>query len=210
MNASIFLWPAVLLQLAVIYFISRITINQLFVLLKSSVLISLIFLPGTVLHESAHFLTAVILLLKVKGMSLFPQSDGKTIRLGTVEYEKKDAVRGILVGIAPLFMGLGSFIIISYFHISPILAGYFIFIVSSTMFSSRQDIQDLIVVAPLAIILIAVFYIFNIRFDIILNESISYRLMTVIKEINLYLFFSIIIHISLIFLLKWINSLLNR
>lgn len=220
MNTTLIgLWGLFIVQIIAVYFISRWTINKLFEFFRFFFhddkhvfrLISVIFLPGTIVHEAAHLITAIILLLRVRSMNIFPQFTGNYIKLGSVEYEKKDAVRGILVGIAPILMGLIIFFTISYFKINSLLTVYIIFVVSSTMFSSQKDLQDLIVVIPVMVIIAAIFYIFNIKLEIIWdNNGLINQLVVIIREINLYLFFSMIIHISLIFILKWTNSLLNR
>ncbi len=206
-----------LILLAAIYFISRITINSLFDFIGKLVhnekvtfsLISIIFLPGTLIHEAAHFLTAIILLLKVRSMSIFPRFADNYIQLGRVEYEKRDAIRGLLVGLAPLLIGV---LILGWLSIFPLnlLTGYMIFIVSSTMFSSRQDLQDLLVLIPLAVIIAGIFYIFNIKLDIIVNSGLIGRLMSISGRINIYLLITLAIHTILIIFLKCLNILLNR
>ncbi len=213
-------------QIAALYFISRQTINNLFGFIRLFIhndkvvfsLVSVIFLPGTFVHESAHFLAAIVLVLRVRGMNLFPQFTGNYIKLGSVEYEKKDAFRGFLVGIAPIFVGIGILWVIPFFKLFPsnnilwnIFIAYIIFAISSTMFSSAKDMQDLAIVIPVIIIMVGIYYIFNIRLDIIWkNKELVSRLIGISREIDLYLFFSIIIHISLIFLLKCLNSWFSR
>ena len=62
---------------------------------------ALLYFPGTAVHEMSHLVMAMILNLKVRDISLLPKIRGNTIKLGTVTYEKKDVVRGLIVGIAP-------------------------------------------------------------------------------------------------------------
>lgn len=180
----------IIAELIFLFFISRQSINQLYYFLKyffSSnkivfYIISLIFLPGTVIHELSHFFTAMGLLLRVQDMTILPQWEHNYIKLGSVSYEKKDIIRSILVGIAPIFVGIAIFWWLSELPIfesgAPLwlLVGgvYFIFTLSTTMFSSKQDLVDLVYIVPL-IIVIAVF-IYIIKFDL----SSFFQIMSVV------------------------------
>src|SRR4051812_13086785 len=101
------------IQLIGLYFVSRQTIKELFIFLRKFLpngaaftIITILFLPGTALHEMAHFITALILFLHVREISILPEFQKDQIKLGKVIYEKKDIFRGILVGVAPIFFGL--------------------------------------------------------------------------------------------------------
>jgi hypothetical protein len=76
---------------------------------------SLILLPGVFLHEASHWLMATLLGVRAVGFSLVPTTmpDG-TLRLGYVETERMDFVRETLVGAAPLIVGTGVVLWISY------------------------------------------------------------------------------------------------
>ncbi len=67
---------------------------------------SLIFVPGVLLHEASHWLTATLLLVRTGRFSVWParQPDG-TLRLGYVETERVDFLREGLIGAAPLVFG---------------------------------------------------------------------------------------------------------
>ena len=72
-----------LLLIIAIYIVSRLILKELFILLRKFFqsdfvvfsLVSLLFLPGTIIHESAHFITALLLILPVKSMTVFPKWD---------------------------------------------------------------------------------------------------------------------------------------
>lgn len=70
------------------------------------VLFSLLFLPGVVLHEMSHWLTAKLLGVRTGKIWLIPERlpDGN-LRMGYVEAERVDFVRESLVGFAPLLFG---------------------------------------------------------------------------------------------------------
>jgi len=175
-------------------------------------LISLIYLPGTIIHEFGHFIMAMILFLKVTDISIFPEWKDNYIKLGSVLYEKKDYLRSILVGIAPLFSGLFFFFFIAYFNLLPsenILINFFLFYlmfaVSSTMFSSKQDLKDVIFVIPFVVVIVGIVYILGIDIRGLFNHQGMLILTSFSQQINLYLFISLLINLSLVILLNFFN-----
>ncbi len=206
-----------LFQIVLIYFISRQLINELFYSLNSFIgnkkivynLIAVFFLPGTVIHEISHFFAAVILLLRVRSVSILPEWKGNYLKLGSVVYEKKDIFRSILVGISPLFGGLAFFWFLAAFKIFPqnslginILLGYLIFSVASNMFSSAKDLQDLIFIIPFGLIAAAIIYIFNIRVELVFTASFWQNIINIFQKINNYLLISLGLNLGLLFFLK--------
>lgn len=207
-----------LLQIVVIYIISRLIIKELFLLLRKFfqtdfpvfMIVSLIFLPGTLIHESAHFLTALFLLLPVKSMTIFPRWDDREIKLGEVLFVKKDFLRAILVGVAPVFFGIGILFAIFFYHIYPsnnlglnIVYSYIIFSISANMFSSKQDLKDLALIIPVIILVIMIIYIFNIKIDL---SSIN----VIMNKVNLYIFFVLLIDIFLFGIIKLSNYFIKK
>lgn len=91
---------------------------------------SVIFLPGTIIHEVSHFLAAALTGARTGRVEIFPELPRKTLgsegsdlarvdkrsdpstthRLGFVETQRLGPVRGFLVGTAPLAVGLGILI----------------------------------------------------------------------------------------------------
>ncbi|KKP61458.1 MAG: hypothetical protein US48_C0020G0003 [Candidatus Levybacteria bacterium GW2011_GWA2_37_36] len=207
-----------LLQIIAIYIISRLILKELFLFLRKFfetdfpvfILVSFIFLPGTIIHETAHFITALFLILPVKSMSVFPKWDNNEIKLGEVLFVKKDFLRAILVGIAPIFFGIGILFSLFYFHIYPanniglnILYSYLIFSISANMFSSKQDLKDLLLIIPVVVLLIIIFYVFDIKINM---NSIN----AIMNQINLYIFFVLIIDIVLFGVLKLLNRFIKK
>lgn len=211
-----------ILQIIFIFFVSRLATNQIFYFLRRFIkkekvvfsLVSLFYLPGTSLHEVAHFLAATVLFLKVREVKIFPEFKEDYIKLGSVLYEKKDFLRGFLVGLAPLFAGILFFYFISLFKLFPssnifqnLFFAYLIFTISSTMFSSKQDLVDFVFILPILILIMAFIYIFQIDFTFILkNKQVLESLLKFLKEINFYLFFSLIINLGFFIILKWLTK----
>lgn len=72
---------------------------------SATLAIFLIFLPGVIIHESAHWLMARLIGLKTGKFRVWPKRSGKYIGLGSVSVESRDPIRDSLVGIAPLLVG---------------------------------------------------------------------------------------------------------
>lgn len=207
-----------LLLIIAIYIVSRLILKELFILLRKFFqsdfvvfsLVSLLFLPGTIIHESAHFITALLLILPVKSMTVFPKWDENEIKLGEVLFIKKDFLRAILVGVAPVFFGIGILFSLFYFHIYPanniglnIFYAYLIFSISANMFSSKQDLKDLLLIIPVILLLIIIFYVFNIKINM---NSLN----VIMNNINRYIFFVLLIDAFLFGTTKLLNSFIKR
>lgn len=207
-----------LLLIVIIYIITQLIIKELFLLLRkffksdfiTFALISLLFLPGTIIHESAHFLTALFLILPVKSMTIFPRWDENEIKLGEVLFIKKDFLRAILVGIAPIFFGIGILFSLFYFHIYPtsnlglnILYSYLIFSISANMFSSKQDLKDLLLIIPVILVVVMLFYVFDVKINMNTVNAIM-------NKVNLYILFVLILDIVLFGFTKLLNYLVKR
>lgn len=126
--------------------------------------LSFLFFPGTVIHELAHLFTAEILGVRTSGLTLVPEGlEEKNVRTGSVSIAQSDPIRRAVIGIAPVFVGLGAIGIISYFlpgvwqqvtldltnnilfssysiYVALLLI-YALFAVSNTMFSSPEDME---------------------------------------------------------------------
>jgi len=221
MNLLIIHFGLFLLLIVSTYFISRKSINSFFYFLNIFIknrkivfsIISVFFFPGTIIHELAHFFCAIVLMLKIKEVNVFPKIEGNSIKLGSVIYEKKDTLRGILVGMAPIILGLGIFLWLSFFNLFPhddfyinILLIYLIYIVSTTMFSSKRDLVDIVYLIPLLIVLSAVIYVFNIKIDFVFNNlSFINNATLILGRINYYLLISVVINIMLIVIFNLFN-----
>jgi hypothetical protein len=221
MTQNLFLLTTLLfIQSTTIFFLSRQNIKQLFFIFKKILshkknyhqktiykIISLIFLPGTIIHELSHFFVAIVLFLPVKDIQIFPKFEDGQIKLGHVLYVKKDFLRGILVGVAPFFGALFLFFGISFFNLFPnknlginIVLIYLIFTVSSLMFSSKQDLVDIGYLIPFLLFLLIIGYIFQPfipSFNLSYFKNIIAGLEFFLTNVNYYLFLSILIHVFL-------------
>ncbi|KKQ91654.1 MAG: hypothetical protein UU16_C0021G0028 [Candidatus Woesebacteria bacterium GW2011_GWA2_40_7] len=162
-----------ILALITLYILSRIFIRKLFYVLfritrsreKATVLLGWIFLPGTFIHEIAHFLSALLMIVPVGQLNLIPEVVDDGIKLGSVGIGKTDFVRGSIIGLAPILTGGGiifwgiSFAISREYLQNPwviALIIYSIFQITHTMFSSKKDLGAVLeLVVFIAIVSIA-------------------------------------------------------
>ncbi len=64
-----------------------------------------LFLPGIVLHEGAHWITAFLLRMQPTSLTLWPAKKGSRIEMGSVSMKRASIWRETLVGLAPLLVG---------------------------------------------------------------------------------------------------------
>lgn len=194
----------------------------------SIALLSLLLYPGTVAHELSHLIIAAITFTPVKGMKLVPEVTSEhQIRGGSVTIAKVDIFRRTLIGIAPLFVGLTFLWVVTYYLLPPlpffrmihdtsyviqiipspliqtIVALYLVFSVSATMFSSRKDLEALVVFVPVMMVCGVIVSI--VGFQISWLARLVEKMGGVFEIVNVVLIVPILIHIfilMLLFLLK--------
>lgn len=84
----------------------------------SIILFSLLFFPGVLLHETSHFLMALLLNVRTGRFSLIPRPmPGGRLQLGYVETARTDFLRDALIGIAPLVTGSAFVIYVGLAHL---------------------------------------------------------------------------------------------
>jgi hypothetical protein len=134
---------------------------------------AILFLPGTILHEVAHYLTAHILFVPTGKMELIPEmQDHSTVKLGSVQIAKTDPFRRALIGFAPFFYGVGVILLVLWYVYSSnlltytpilIIAGYIIFEVGNTMFSSKKDLEGTLELLIALAVIVGILYFVGIR-----------------------------------------------
>lgn len=212
-----------LAELVILFFLSRTLTRHLskfivFIVRNRKVTIwflSLLFLPGVVIHEISHLIMATVLFVRAGELELIPKITGDNVKLGSVQIQKTDFIRRSLIGFAPIVIGFTVLTAIFYYFLPEIknlssiltwnflLSLYIIFQISNTMFSSRKDIEGTF---KLILVLLSVFFaLVVLKSDFILylfkriNESGQISL---IKNIDLFLLIPAALDILLISLLK--------
>lgn len=137
-----------------------------------------LFLPGTLIHELAHALTAGVMLIEVRDLELTPEIREDGVKLGSVQIVSPDPIRRAVIGVAPFIVGVGVIIgCLWYFSLIYLSAHNFswlvtvlllilIFQIGNTMFSSKKDLEGIIGVAVFGIGLIVAVYFINTQFFI--------------------------------------------
>lgn len=203
----------------ILYLLTQLTLQLLFTLLHRLVrlrsivygLIALVLFPGTLIHEGSHAVSAIVLNLKVREIKLMPSWSSHTIKFGRVQFERKDPVRGIIVGISPIFFGYTALFLLAYllpqsaFLWQKILIIYLIFSISTSMFSSSQDMADLkgsfpFIIATVFIMLVGVLcFRQQIRLFFENNTSIMLSSLFTLISVNI---FTLVIHLIVISFVK--------
>ncbi len=202
----------ILVELIILWLLSRRLTQNLYVvwflLTKSRPtaigFLSFLFFPGTVIHELAHLFTAEILGVHTSGLTLVPEGlEEKNVRTGSVAIAQSDPIRRAIIGIAPVFVGLGSLGLISYFipglwnqmtidftngiifsqgsFYLVLLSGYSLFAVSNTMFSSSEDMEGFWPVVIVIGLLFAAAYIAGIRIGF--SEAVLVNTMRFLSDV---------------------------
>jgi hypothetical protein len=138
-------------------------------------LFSILVLPGTILHELSHWLTAELLGVRTGAITILPSLSGQTKeeQLGSVATAKTDPLRGFLIGIAPLLTGLLALVILGQLKFS-LLTAYGIMVVGNSMLISRADRATWPVVIVLALLATIVLWRYNLALPSnLINSSIS-------------------------------------
>lgn len=199
-------------EILILYLLSRKLSQNLyivwFLLTKSRpvaiAFLSFLYFPGTVIHELAHLFTAEILGVHTGGLTLVPEGlEEKNVRTGSVAIAKSDPIRRAAIGIAPVFVGLMSLGMVSYFipdlwrqvtidaangilfsEMSVyllILAAYSLFAISNTMFSSKEDMEGFWPVVIIVGLVMAASYIAGIRIS--LTETVQTNLIKFLQGV---------------------------
>lgn len=224
------------LEVTLLLLMSKILINSLVKILyrltgsHSTVIniLVIIFLPGTILHELAHLLVAGVLLVPVGDLEVVPVISGDEVRLGSVQIGSTDPLRRTIIGIAPILVGIILIIFgLSFiqsipnggiFSLQNCLAFYLIFTVSSTMFSSKKDLEGTMVFSVTALILLGLsFLALNLLglkpaelilrgIQLLDNPGVSETL----KSFSRYLLVPLLVDLSVLILASLLKKILIR
>src|SRR5258708_17320267 len=168
-----------LLEFAVLFFLSRELSRAISHLLlritkKQTVtiyLLSILFMPGVIVHELSHMLMAGMLMVPVGHMEFIPQIHGNSVKLGSVAIAKTVPLRRFLIGVAPILIGLTVIFSIYFFLFAntlvifswqTLLFLWVLFEVGNTMFSSRKDMEGAIGFLVIASLFIFALFFFGL------------------------------------------------
>ncbi|OGH19525.1 MAG: hypothetical protein A3F31_01305 [Candidatus Levybacteria bacterium RIFCSPHIGHO2_12_FULL_38_12] len=247
-----------LFELLVLFFVSQKLTKSLsqflFSLTKNQRLtinlLSILFLPGVIVHELSHFIMARILFVYTGEIEFFPsirhqsrhselaseshgilnqvkddrksvRSDTVEIKLGSVTIAKTDPVRRLLIGIAPLLVGIAILLYILSLIINNTLMIYIIKVswfmqigewvlvfyvisnISCTMFSSKKDMEGSAIIVVIVILLLLFLYVAGVRVQYSFIEQLfTPRVSEFFWKSDLFLLVPLVINSIISFLLS--------
>ena len=178
-------------ELVVLFFLSRRVQRRVgFSLLKltgsrkvSVYVMSILFLPGTFIHEIAHFLAALFLLVPVGNLELIPKIEEDSIKMGSVSIAKTDPLRRFLIGAAPFFAGTATLLLSLYYFLiindsvnlqevtsiaiwKIVILIYLIFTITNTMFSSKKDMEGMWGFLAVIVFTAVILWVFDINLNL--------------------------------------------
>lgn len=153
------------------------SLSQFLYLLKfnqqwTMIFITILFLPGTIIHELAHWLMAKLLFVSTGKISLVPALEQASIRMGSVAIARVDRIRSMLIGVAPFIAGM-IILFLTFSIILPMIHSmnylficlyiYLLFVITNSMFSSKKDLEGTGILVLLLILITIILYIFDKR-----------------------------------------------
>lgn len=183
-------------------------------------ILAFIILPGTIIHELSHFFTAVILHVKTGKLSVWPEvGENEEIQAGKLMLGKVDPFRHTVIGLAPIIIGLVLIYLIAIFFLPsypqlPIINYqlsiiiYLIFTISVTMFSSKKDLESMLIAGPLVILIIGSLYKIGVR--VILDDPLVGKIIRMTGNLNLYLLMASIVDYVVLLLLNLLSFFFRK
>lgn len=183
---------------------------------------SLIFLPGTIIHEMSHLFAAAVTGTRIGKVEIFPElprggigaqfdQPKKSIHLGYVQTQELGLFRGFLVGTAPLFIGLGLLVWISStlkvsgfrFQVPDLLKLYLFFTMANSLFPSWVDIKHALPLIILGAIAGISLYFSGVNMALTPDSPV----LSAISSLSKTLILSVIINF-LILLIIWLINII--
>jgi hypothetical protein len=182
---------------------------------------SIIFLPGTVIHELSHFFFAIITGARTGKIEIIPeyledewQDEGKRgkVALGYVQTQRLNPIQGFFVGTAPFFVGtvllvwLASLLRTDYDFgqtIYLVLQGYLFFTIANSFFPSWSDIKQTLPVVIIALVTAILAWTLGLQILIGPNSRIIYLSNTIVTT----LLISVAINLILCIILFFVNHI---
>lgn len=182
-------------------------------------LLAILFLPGVILHELAHWLFASLLFVPTGEIEFFPQVQGDSVKLGSVQIAKTDPLRRFLIGVAPILFGLavvGG--IFSFFSPSltqltwaTVIVGYTVFEIGNTMFSSAKDLEGVVIfIVLLALFLTLLVFLHIPIFAFLQQLAIEVAKQVFVRTLNGFFLVAIGIDVFVILLFRLLMEILRK
>ncbi len=183
---------------------------------------SIIFLPGTIIHEISHFLAAALTGARTGKIEIFPEyledevAEGKnrTVALGYVKTQHLNPIQGFLVGTAPFISGIALLIFLASLMQTNYATGnytlllaqaYLFFTIGNSFFPSWSDIKQTLTLIILSAITIITAWFFG--FQIFLSPSS--QIYGILDSLWMAIMFSVLLNSVILLLLFLANRILR-
>ncbi len=220
-------WILFIIELLVLFLTSKIIYQTIYLLsfkfLRNNnaavIPVFLLFLPGVVIHELAHFLAAELLFVKTGELEISPKIENGTLKMGSIQIRETDMLRRAIIGVAPVIVGTTLLLIAVFYFVNNINLNVFsyieilkavlfvwiIFFITNTMFSSSRDVEGaletLAFLGFLALVLGISLTILKINFaGSLLNLVLSEQVVNELKRGSYFLLFPVTINIAIVLL----------
>lgn len=182
--------------------------------------LSFLFLPGVIIHEFSHLLSASLLFVPVGEIEFIPKVSENGVKLGSVKIGKTDFLRRAVIGFAPIVAGIGIMTGFLYYFTPAILnfpkisflemalIFYVVFQLGNTMFSSRKDVEGALELLILIGLIGITLYFSHIKVFSFLTQVISSpKITTFLRNIDFLFAIPLIINFIFILFLKIVLSM---
>ncbi len=174
-------------------------------------IMAVVFLPGTIIHELSHAVSALFLLVPFENVEFIPEIQGKDVKLGSVRIAKTDPLRSFLISSAPLTLGVLLILYIFYFIFqleegfslwSTLISLYAAFEIGNSMYLSKSDTKGMLGLVILLVIFFIVLYLLGVNISLNTNNLLKFDLGLLFKKASLFMLFPVAIDTLLIKIIK--------
>lgn len=176
-------------------------------------IISFLFLPGVIVHELSHLLTAGILFVKVGDIEFLPKIIDKRLKLGSVQIAQTDPIRRFVIGVAPLVIGLAVFFGTTYLLINNItilaikaILIYFLFAVINTMFSSKKDMEGAVAITAVLLTITVLLYFVGLRVPLDPLQNLLNNNLEILKQADFFLSIPLFVDVVMVGFLSAVSK----
>jgi hypothetical protein len=229
-------WGLLVAELLTLFITSRYIFQAVFHLCRkifkkdnlAIVPIFILFLPGTVIHELAHFITAELLMVKAYDLEVAPRIHNGYLQMGSVQVAQSDILRRMLIGVAPIIVGIIVLFAALSFYTSSIGIGqmfatpvnavltvlvlWMCFFIPNTMFSSKKDLEGVVefLVAAGFVVFVAGLILYFLKINAISLVASALSISWLVDQVRVVVFLLLIpvIFNAVIFLLA--NLIIRR
>lgn len=182
-------------------------------------LLAILFLPGVIIHEIAHWLIASILFVPTGDIEFLPRVQGGSVKLGSVQIAVTDPIRRFCIGVAPVIFGLSVLLGVFWF-LSPTFFPftwksyvffYVLFEIGNTMFSSAKDLEGVVGFLILVFLFISLLVFLKAPLLPFASQVVqSNGVQVLFRELSIFSFIAIGIDVVVVGFLRLLLRFLQR